>query len=260
MNIVVCIKQVPKSDTVRFDKETGVLLRDGVESVMNPCDYNAIEAALQIKEYFGGTVTAITMGPPQAASVVREAMTMGVDNGAVLCDRAFAGADTLATSYTLVQGIKKIGNVDIVVCGKESVDGETGQVGPGIAARLGVPCMACAGEINLKGNSLLIRRLYEWGYDMVEIEPPVVITALSSLNRPRMPSLKRMIKMKDVDIPMWDASEIDADPGKIGLAGSPTKVADTFVPVLEADREMLQGTPDEQADQLVKKLVETGIL
>ena len=260
MNIVVCVKQVPKSDTVNFDKKTGVLMREGVKSVINPYDYNAIEAALDIRERVGGTVSAITMGPPQAAEAIKEALTMGVDNGVVLCDRAFAGSDTLATTYTLAQGIKRLGKVDVIICGKESIDGETGQVGPGLAVRLDMPCIACAGEIKLRDGSLVIKRMYEWGYDLVEVEPPVVITALSKLNRPRMPSLKCMIKVRECEIPMWTAGDIGADTSRTGLAGSGTKVASTFVPEFDAKQEMIEGNPEEQADSLVIKLAESGIL
>jgi electron transfer flavoprotein beta subunit len=260
MNIVVCVKQVPQSDTVRFDRETGVLLREGVKSVINPCDYNAIEAALSLREGCGGRVFAITMGPPQAAEAIREALTMGVDEGVVLCDRAFAGADTLATTYTLAMAIRKIGDVDVVLCGKESVDGETGQVGPGLAARLNMPCIACAGDIGVSGNVLSVKRMYEWGYDLVEVEPPVVITAINGLNRPRVPSLKCMIRVRDMEIPVWNASDINADPARIGLGGSATKVDSTFVPEFDAKQEMIEGTPEEQADGLVKRLAESGIL
>lgn len=260
MKIVVCIKQVPKSDTVKFDKKTGSLLREGVKSILNPYDFNAIEAAINIREKFGGEVYAITMGPPQAAEVIKEAMTMGVDSGVVLSDRAFAGSDTLATTYTLAKGIKKLCSPDVVICGKESIDGETGQVGPGLAVRLDMPSITCAEDIKFNGESFVIKKLYEWGYDIVETKPPVLITTLSSLNRPRLPSLKCMIKVKDTKIPLWNADDIGADPAKLGLSGSPTKVFKTFVPDFNAKQEMIQGNPEEQAEGLVNRLIKTGIL
>ncbi len=262
MNIVVCIKQVPDAESVKWDHKTGTLIRDGVKSVINPFDYHAIEAALTLKDVLGAKVTAITMGPPQAQEAIREAMSMGVDDGVVVSDRAFAGADTLATTYTLSKAIERLGDVDAVFCGKQAIDGDTAQVGPGLAVRLGFPCVTYAAGMDVLegGKGLRIKRMSEQGYDMVEVEFPVVVTVLSLLNVPRVPSLKNKMRAKKAEIPMWSASDIGADPSRIGLAGSPTKVHSTYIPKFEAKREFLEGEPDKQVELLVERLKEAGLL
>ncbi len=262
MNIVVCIKQVPDAESVKWDHEKGTLIRDGVQSVINPFDYNAIEAALTLKDELGGKVTAVTMGPPQAQDAIREAMSMGVDEGVVVSDRAFAGADTLATTYTLAKAIQKIGKVDAVLCGKQAIDGDTAQVGPGLAVRLGVPCVTCVGEMEIVdgGKGLRLKRMCEQGYDVVEVAFPMLLTVLASLNTPRVPSLKGKMRAKKAEIPLWSAGDIGAEEGKIGLAGSPTKVFSTHIPKFEARREMLQGSVEEQVDTLIEKFKEAGII
>ncbi len=262
MNIVVCIKQVPDAESVKWDRKTGTLIRDGVKSVINPFDYHAIEAALTLKDRLGGKVTAVTMGPPQAQDAIREAMSMGVDEGVVVSDRAFAGADTLATTYTLSRAIRKLGEVDAVFCGKQAIDGDTAQVGPGLAVRLGLPCVTYASHMEVLdgGKGLRIRRMSESGFDVVEVEFPVVVTVLSSLNIPRVPSLKGKMRAKKAEIPLWSAADIGASPEKIGLAGSPTKVYSTFIPTFEAKREFIEGEPEEQAGALVERLKEAGII
>ena len=262
MNIVVCIKQVPDAESVKWDHKTGTLIRDGVKSVINPFDYHAIEAALTLKDELGATVTAVTMGPPQAQDAIREAMSMGVDKGVVVSDRAFAGADTLATTYTLSQAIKRLGSVDVVFCGKQAIDGDTAQVGPGLAVRLGIPCVTYASEMDVLdgGKGLRLKRMSESGYDIVEVDFPVLVTVLSSLNTPRVPSLKGKMRAKKAEIPMWSAADIEASPEKIGLAGSPTKVHSTYIPKFEAKREFLEGSSEEQAQALVDRLKEAGII
>ncbi len=262
MNIVVCIKQVPDAESVKWDHKTGTLIRDGVKSVINPFDYHAIEAALSLKDALGGKVTAITMGPPQAQDAIREAMSMGVDEGVVVSDRAFAGADTLATTYTLAQAIKKLGDVGAVFCGKQAIDGDTAQVGPGLAVRLSIPCVTYVSDIEILdgGKALRLKRMCENGYDIVEASFPILITVLSSLNIPRVPSLKGKMRAKKAEIPMWNASDIGAAPEKVGLAGSPTKVHSTYIPTFEAQKEFLHGSPEEQAQALVDKLKEAGII
>ncbi|NPA95852.1 MAG: electron transfer flavoprotein subunit beta/FixA family protein [Thermodesulfobacteria bacterium] len=262
MNIVVCIKQVPDAESVKWDHKTGTLIRDGVKSVINPFDYHAIEAALTLKDKLGAKVTAVTMGPPQAQDAIREAMSLGVDEGVVVSDRAFAGADTLATTYTLAQAIGKLDSVDAVFCGKQAIDGDTAQVGPGLAVRLGFPCVTYVGGMDIinDGKGLRLKRMTEQGYDIVEVEFPVVLTVLSCLNTPRVPSLKGKMRAKKAQIPMWSAEDIGAEPDKIGLAGSPTKVHSTYIPKFEAKREFLEGDPEEQAEALVQRLKEAGII
>lgn len=262
MNIVVCIKQVPDAASVKWDHEKGTLIRDGVQSVINPFDYNAIEAALTLKDELGGKVTALTMGPPQAADAIREAMSMGVDGGVVVSDRAFAGADTLATTYTLSRAIRKMGDVDAVFCGKQAIDGDTAQVGPGLAVRLDLPCVTCVGEMEILdgGKGLRLKRMCEQGYDVVEVVFPMLVTALASLNIPRVPSLKGKMRAKKAEIPLWSAEDIGAEKDRIGLRGSPTKVFATHIPKFEARREIFQGTVEEQIEALLEKFREAGII
>ncbi len=262
MNIIVCIKQVPDAASVKWDREKGTLIRDGVKSVINPFDYNAIEAALQVRDELGGTVTAVTMGPPQAEEAIREAISLGVDQGVVVSDRAFAGADTLATTYTLSKAIEKLGGADLVFCGKQAIDGDTAQVGPGLSVRLGIPCVTCIGDMEVLegGKGLRVKRMNEFGYDLVEVEFPALFTTIASLNTPRVPSLKGKMRAKKAKIPVWTAEDIGADPDRIGLKGSPTQVASTYIPTFEARKEMLKGSPEEQVEALVERLKGAGIL
>ena len=262
MNIIVCIKQVPDAKSVRFDKEKGTLIREGVEATINPFDYYALEAGLEIRDQLGGSVTAITMGPPQANEALREAISMGVDKGVLLSDRAFAGADTLATTYTLAKAIHKLGGADIFICGKQAIDGDTAQVGPGLAARLGIPSITCVNKIDALdgGKNFRIMRYCEEGYEVVEVATPFLITTLTTLNTPRVPSLKGMMKAKKADIPSWDAEAISAQPEKIGFPGSPTQVISTYVPQFQAKKEFIEGSPEEQVEILVQRLKEAGIV
>lgn len=261
MRIIVCVKQVPDAKTVRFDREKGTIIRDGMDAVINPFDLHAIEAALQLREKAGGTVTVISMGPPQADSALREAIAMGADAGVLLSDRAFAGADTLATTYTLWKAIEKLGGCDVVFCGKQAVDGDTAQVGPGLAVRLGIPSITCVNAIELaEGLRFRVTRMCDEGREVVEVETPVLFTVLTTLNTPRLPSLKGKMRAKKTHIPVWGAGDIAADPGRVGFAGSPTKVVSTHVPTFNARREILTGTPDEQVNALIVHLKEAGIL
>ncbi len=262
MEIVVCIKQVPDTATVRFDREKGTIIREGVQSIINPSDLHALEAGLSLRDELGGKVTVITMGPPQAESALRDALSLGADEAILLSDRAFAAADTLATTYTLLKAIQKIGLPDLILCGTHAIDGDTAQVGPGLAARLGWPSITqVAGlEILDTGTRFLVKRLIEQGYEMVEVELPALLTCHKSLNRPRVPSLKAKMRARKADIPVWGHEDLGADSGKIGIKGSPTWVDSTFVPAFEAKREMLEGSPDEQVDALIVRLKESGLL
>jgi len=262
MNIVVCIKQVPDAKTVRFDTEKGTLVREGVEAVINPFDFHALEAGLQMRDTYGGKVTVLTMGPLQAENALREAVSLGADKGILLSDRAFAGADTLATTYTLAMAIKKLGPVDLVLCGKQAIDGDTAQVGPGLAVRLGLPHVTCVNALSVldDGKTLHIMRINEDGYDILELEMPALLTVLASLNTPRLPSLKGKMRAGRADIPVWDAGELGAEPGRIGLAGSATRVISTSVPTFKARREILEGSAEEQVKALVFRFKEAGFL
>ncbi|HID30402.1 MAG TPA: electron transfer flavoprotein subunit beta/FixA family protein [Desulfobacterales bacterium] len=262
MNIVVCIKQVPDAKTVRFDTEKGTLVREGVEAIINPFDFHALEAGLQLKDIYGGDVTVLTMGPPQAENALREALSLGADKGILLSDRAFAGADTLATTYTLARAIKKLVPVDLVLCGKQAIDGDTAQVGPGLAVRLGIPYVTCVTALSVldDGKTMHLRRINEDGYDVLELEMPALLTVLASLNTPRLSSLKGKMRARKADIPVWDACELGVEPDMVGLAGSATQVVSTWVPTFEARREMLEGSAEEQVKALVFRFKEAGIL
>lgn len=264
MNIVVCIKQVPDAKTVRFDTEKGTLVREGVEAVINPFDFHALEAGLHLIDTFGGEVTVLSMGPPQAENALKEALSLGADKAILLSDRAFAGADTWATTYTLAKAIEKLGPVDLVLCGKQAIDGDTAQVGPGLAVRLGLPYVTCVNALSVlnvnEGKTMHLKRVNEDGYDILELEMPALLTVLASLNTPRLPSLKGKMRARKAEIPVWDAREIGAEPGMVGLAGSATQVVSTWVPTFEARREMLEGSAEEQVEALVSRLKEAGIL
>ena len=254
MNIIVCIKQVPDTAEVRINPETNTLVRDGVASIINPYDLHAIEAGLQIREKMGGRVTAITMGPPQAETALRDAISIGVDEAVLLTDRAFAGADTWATSYTLSKAIEKLG-ADIVICGKQAIDGDTAQVGPEIAEFLNVPHITYVSKIkDIREGSLRVERLMDEGYDVVESSLPVLLTVVRELNTPRLPSLKGKMAAKKAEIKKWTLSDIGADADKVGLKGSPTQVRNIFAPEARKDRRMLEGTPEEQVDSLIVEL------
>lgn len=261
MNIAVCVKQVPDTSEVKIDPETGTMKREGVPSILNPFDAYAVEEAIRIKEKAGGKVTAITMGPPQAAEALRHVVAMGVDEVMLLSDRAFAGADTWATSYTLGLGLKKLDGLDLVICGKQAIDGDTAQVGPGVAENLGIPFVAYVRKVlELGGGKMKVERLIEDGYEVVEVSLPAVITVLKEINTPRMPSLKGKMKAKGVEIKPLDASALGALPEKIGLAGSPTKVVKVFTPPPKGKRELIEGTPAEQAERLIERLRGTKVL
>jgi electron transfer flavoprotein beta subunit len=255
VKIVVCIKQVPDTAEVRINPETNTLIRDGVPSIINPYDMHAIEAGLHLRERTGGSVTAITMGPPQAEASLREAVSMGVDNAALISDRAFAGSDTWATAYTLSKAIELLG-ADIIICGKQAIDGDTAQVGPEIAEFLGIPHVAYVRKIDdVSDKGIVVQRLMDDGFDVIESSLPVLLTVVRELNVPRLPSLKGKMAAKKAEIRKLTAADIGADEGNLGLQGSPTQVKNIFAPEAKKDRKMLSGPTDESIDILVKELV-----
>lgn len=256
MKIIVCIKQVPDAKDVRLDPVTNTLAREGVSSIMNPYDQHALEEAVRIRESQGGEVVVITMGPPQAENMLREAISCGADDAVLISDRAFAGADTWATSYTLEKAIRKIGDYDLILCGKQAIDGDTAQVGPGLATRLGIPFLTCIQKIReVSDSGLTAERMMDDGYDVVAVNYPVLLTVVKDINEPRVPSLKGKMKAKKAAITKMSAADIEAEPMCIGLPGSPTKVVKVFPPEARSDRSVLTGTLDEQLDQLVEKLI-----
>ncbi len=255
MKIIVCIKQVPDAKDVRLDPKTNTLAREGVQSIMNPYDQHALEEAVRIKESQGGEVTVLSMGPPQAEEVLRQAISCGADKAVLVSDRAFAGADTWATSYTLAKAVQKIGDFDLILCGKQAIDGDTAQVGPGLAVQLGIPYLTCIQKIReIQENELVMERMMDDGYDVVAVSSPVLLTVVKDLNEPRVPSLKGKMKSKKASIEVLSAEDIGADPARIGLGGSPTQVVDVFPPPARGEQAMLTGTVDEQVEQLVEKL------
>jgi electron transfer flavoprotein beta subunit len=255
MNIIVCIKQVPDTKDVRLDPKTNTMAREGVESIMNPFDRNALEEGVRLKEQHGGTVTVISMGPPQAEAVLREAVACGADEAVLVSDRAFAGADTWATTYTLGKAIEKIGPFDLIICGKQAIDGDTAQVGPGLAKRLNIPYVSYVRKISGVENEFLsVHRLMDDGYDEIEMPLPGLLTVVKEINEPRVPSLKGKMKAKNLRLKVLSAEDIGADPDSIGLPGSTTQVVKVFAPQFKGERAMLEGSVDEQVAQLVKKL------
>jgi electron transfer flavoprotein beta subunit len=252
MNIFVCIKQVPDAKDVRLDPKTNTLAREGVQSIINPYDRHALEAAVRLKEKYSGSVTVLTMGPPQAEEILREAVACGADEAFLVSDRAFAGSDTWATTYTLAKAIEKIGEADVILCGKQAIDGDTAQVGPGLAVRMGIPYVTCVREISeFNNDTFIVERMMDDGYDELEVKKPVLFTVIKEINEPRLPSLKGKMKAKKMEITTLTAADLDADPDQLGLAGSPTKVVRVFAPELKSDRTMIEGTVEEQVDQLV---------
>lgn len=254
MKIVVCIKQVPDAAEVRINPETGTLIREGVPSIINPFDMHAIEAGLQIREKIGGNITVLTMGPPQAETALRDAISMGADDAILLSDRVFAGSDTWATSFTLSKAIEKLG-ADIIICGKQAIDGDTAQVGPETAEFLNIPHISYVRKIeDVSQNGIRVQRLMDEGYDIIESSLPVLMTVVKELNEPRLPSLKGKMAAKKAVIKKWGQPDILADENDLGLKGSPTQVKNIFTPEARSGRKMLEGKPEEQVDALIQEL------
>jgi len=260
MNIIVCIKQVPDTSEVRIDPETNTIVREGVPSIINPFDENAIEAAVQLVEQHGGKVTVITMGPPQAEQALREAMAMGADEAILISDRALAASDTLATSYALSCAIRKIGDHDLILCGKQTFEGDTAQVPPGIAEHLGIPQITYAIDLEIEGSTLRAHRLLEGFYEVVECRMPAVISVVKQMNDPRRPGLKNVLAAKKKEIQVWAAEDCGIETCHCGLDGSPTRVMRTWPPTREHEGEIIEGEPAEAAHELAEKLISEKII
>jgi electron transfer flavoprotein beta subunit len=261
MNIVVCLKQVPGTTEVKIDPATNSLIRQGIPNIINPFDTYALEEAVRIKEKHGGKVTVLTMGPPQADAALREAVSLGADDTILLSDRAFATADTWATSNTLAGAIKKMGQCDIIICGRQTVDGDTGQVGPEMAEMLGVPFIAYVSKIEeIKDKYIRVTRAIEEGHEVLETTLPAVITVAKEINTPRLPSLRGIMKSKSHKITTWTNADLALDPNSVGLAGSSTQVMKVFFPQRVSKAEMLTGDISKQVDTLVEKLKETKLI
>ena len=261
MNIIVCIKQVPDTTDVKIDPETNTLIREGVVSVINPFDMYAIEEALRIREKIEGTtVTVLSMGPPQVETALREAISLGVDKAILLSDRAFAGADTLATSFTLAQGIKKIGAVQLIFMGKQAIDGDTGQVGPGVAEHMGVPHITDIRKIEeISEKYAILERLLEDGYIRLKVQFPAVVTVVKEINEPRLPSLRGKMAAKKAEIVTWGFDDLGVAEEQLGLNGSPTQVMKIFTPPKPEGGKVFEGEPNETVKQLFSELKTGGI-
>jgi len=248
MKIVVCIKQVPGTNEVRLDPVTNTIIRDSRQSVINPFDSYAIEAAVQIKESLGGEVISLSMGIPSTERLLLDAVSRGADGGMLLSDRAFAGADTLATSYTLAKGVEKIGGVDLILCGKMAVDGDTAQIGPELAEHLGISHVTDVADfIEVNERFVIVKKLVEEGYQILKVALPALICVVKDINTPRMPSISGIRHSLNTKITILGAKELGADTGKIGLSGSPTQVVKTYTPERRGNAAELEGSPREKA-------------
>ena len=261
MKIIVCVKQVPATNEVKMDPVTNTIIREGVESIINPFDTYAIEEAVRLKEVHGCHLASISMGIPSVSEILKETIALGMDESYLLSDRAFAGADTLATAHALARGIEKIGLPDLVICGKMATDGDTAQVGPMLAEMLSIPHLTDVSTIEkVEEKALICRKLTDDGYQRVRVELPAVITVSKEINVPRLPSICGLLKGKDADVPVYNAKDVAADTKMIGLSGSPTQVVRTFIPNLKLESEWLEGSSSEQAEALLERLTEKNIL
>ena len=261
MKIVVCAKQVPDTTEVKLDPKTGTLIRDGVPSIINPDDKAGIEAALQLKEKCpGSTVTVVSMGPPQADVALREALAMGCDEAILVSDRAFGGADTWATSSTIAAALKKL-DYDVIITGRQAIDGDTAQVGPQIAEHLGLPVISYAEDIKVEGDSVIVKRQYEDRYHEVKAKMPCLITALSELNEPRYMTPGGIFDACDKEVTVWGRADLkDVDDSNLGLKGSPTKIAKASDKVPKGAGEKVNLDPAESVAYLIGKFKEKHII
>ena len=256
VNILVSIKQVPESSNVKMDAATGTVIRSGVETVVNPLDLYAIETALQLKEKYGGLVTALSMGPPSAMRVLKEAAAMGCDRCALLSDKRFGGADTWATSYTLAMGAKKLGPFDIIVTGERATDGDTAQVGPAMAAWLDMPVQSYVSKIEkIENGRILAERLVEEGYEIVDAPLPCLITVVKEIAVPRLPTLRGKIRSMEMEVPVHSADDLEVNPEYIGLKGSPTRVVKIETPAIGRGGRTIKVKDGESLAQAVDELM-----
>jgi electron transfer flavoprotein beta subunit len=263
MKIIVLVKQVPNTTEVKLDPKTGNLIREGIESIINPDDRHALEAAAQLKEAAEGNVTVLSMGPFQAIDAVSEALGMGADEGILLTDRAFAGADTWATSTTLGKAIETLGPFDLILCGRQAIDGDTAQIGPQVADYLKVPQVTYVIAIEeIKQKSIVVRRRLEDGYERVECDLPALLTVIGEMNTPRYPRVDRLIDAckEKAPIRVWNAADIGAQTRDLGLEGSLTHVIKTFAPKLQRQTEMIEGDARSAVHTLASKLKEKKLI
>ena len=256
MRIAVCVKQVPDTNEIRINPETGTLIRDGVPSILNNDDANALEQALQIKDARPDTeVVAITMGPPQAKEMLQECLAMGADEAILLSDRALGGSDTWATSNALAAGLRKAGPFDLIFAGRQAIDGDTAQVGPQIAEKMGLPQVTYVKEFELEGDAVTVKRALEDGYEKLRVKLPCVLTAIKELNTPRYMSVAGILRAAKAEIQVWSADDIGVDKTTVGLKASPTNVFRSFTPKPKGKGVSVEGdTPKELAGNLLADL------
>jgi len=257
MRIIVPIKQVPETNAVKMDDATGTMIREGVEAIINPLDLYAIEIAIQLRQQHGGEIIAISMGPPKAESALKEAIAMGIDSGILISDKAFAGSDTWATSYVLAAAIKRIKDFDLIICGERATDGDTGQVGPGIASFLQLPVLTYAGKIDCHDNkNCRVHRLVEDGYEVMDVQLPALITVVKEIADPRLPTLRGKQKAKKMNIHIWSLEDLDVEQDKLGLDGSPTRVVKIFRPKVARQCRMIEAGDEASIDEATDEVLE----
>ena len=261
MNILVCLKQVPDTAKVKFNRETNTLDRTGVENIMNPYDRQALEVALCLKDKEGAKVTVLTMGLPQATDILKEAIAMGADKGVLVTDRVLGGADTWATSTTIAGALRKL-DYDLIITGRQAIDGDTAQVGPQIAEHLGIPVISYAQEIKVDGDSVIVKRQYDDGYHMLKAKMPCLVTALSELNEPRYMTPGGIFDAVNAEITtLGRADLVDVDDSNLGLKGSPTKIAKASDKVRKgAGEKVVPDSPDEAVSYIVGKLKDKHVI
>ncbi|MFZ5769737.1 MAG: electron transfer flavoprotein subunit beta/FixA family protein [Bacillota bacterium] len=261
MKVLVLIKQVPETTEVRINPETNTLVREGVKSIINPFDTYALEEGVLIKERLGGTVVVVTMGPPQAREALQDAIALGADEAILLSDRAFAGADTLATSRALAAAVRKLEPYDLIICGKQAIDGDTAQVGPEVAELLDIPHVTYVRRIReLEPGRAVVERMVEGAVETVEMSLPGLVTVVKDINQPRIPSLKGIMKARRAAIPVWTPADVGISEDLLGLRGSPTTVEKIFVPQVERRGEIIEGSPEEVAEALLSRLEALSVL
>lgn len=261
MKIIVCAKQVPDTNEVKIDPVKGTLIREGVPSILNPDDATALEAALRLRDQQGGCVSVLSMGPPQACYMLRECMAMGADEAYLLSSRAFGGADTCATSTTLAAGVRRIGSFDILFAGRQAIDGDTAQVGPQLAQRLGIPSVTYVQRIrSVMKDTAIVERQLEDGYEVVEVRLPCLLTCIKELCEPRYMTVRGIVEAYEKEITVWNERDVALDPAECGLNASPTQVLRSFTPPQKGRGERLEGTVPEMARALVSRLNDRHLL
>lgn len=261
MKLLVCAKQVPNTNEVKIDPVKGTLIRDGVESILNPDDANALEAALRLKDGSGDvTVTVLSMGPPQAADMLRECLAMGADEAVLISDRAFGGADTWATSNTLSAAIEKMGGYDIIFAGRQAIDGDTAQVGPQVAEKLNLPQVTYVQSIALQGSEVVVQRQLEDGYEVIAVKTPVLLTAVKELNKPRYMTASGIYAACTAEIPVWGLQDLPVEECRVGLKASPTKVHRSFTPDAKGKGVTFAGPARDQVARLMTSLKDKHVV